>query len=282
MARVTEDEQRELILALTNLGAGQAEAEDSELHDKRFYPVPEHIRAFESAVTLVVGDRGSGKSALFRTVFENDLLGVVARHAPHVRLPQITAGGARWLPAHPVGREFPDSRGLQAFMRHHPQDAQRAVDFWLAYLVRVVAGDILPAHQQAIAPILAVPAADPAQVHDAFVQAGAAPLIALDALDRHLRDDNGWLFVGYDELDTLGGFDTVITPCWAALTCPSSRPIAPSCAGATATSWPCSSSASPTPASDSSCTARAHGSRSSTISDWDGSRCCPTARPHAP
>lgn len=214
MARVTKEQQRDLILALTNLGAGQSDTEDSELHDKRFYPVPEHIRAFEPAVTLVVGDRGSGKSALFRTVFAKDLLDVVARYAPSVRLPQIAAANARWLPAHPVGSEFPDARGLQAFMQHQPEDPQRAVDFWFAYLARVVAGEILPAHRQSVASIAAAPAADPMQVHDAFVSAGTGPLIALDALDRHLRASDAWLFIGYDELDTLGGFDTE-TMSWA-------------------------------------------------------------------
>lgn len=214
MARVTKQQQRELILALTNLGAGQSDTEDSELHDKRFYPVPEHIRAFEPAVTLVVGDRGSGKSALFQTVFKKDLLGVVASLAPNVRLPQLAPAHARWLPAHPVGSEFPDARGLQAFMQQQPQDPRRAIDFWFAYLMRVVAGEILPAHQQVVAPIGAVPAADPMQVHAAFLHAGTGPLIALDALDRHLRENNAWLFIGYDELDTLGGFDTE-TMSWA-------------------------------------------------------------------
>ncbi len=211
---VTKEQQRELILALTNVGMGESSTEDSELHDKLFYPVPEHIRAFEPAVTLIVGDRGSGKSALFRTVFEKDLLGVVASHAPHVRLPQLAPAHARWLPAHPVGSEFPDARGLQTFMQQQPQDPRRSIDFWFAYLMRVVAGEILPAHQQAVAPIGAVPAADPMQVHDAFLHAGTGPLIALDALDRHLRESNAWLFIGYDELDTLGGFDTE-TVSWA-------------------------------------------------------------------
>lgn len=219
---VTKEQQRELILALTNVGMGESSTEDSELHDKLFYPVPEHIRAFEPAVTLIVGDRGSGKSALFRTVFEKDRFDMVARLAPNVRLPQLAPAYARWLPAHPVGSEFPDARGLRGFREYRPLDPQRAVDFWFAYLVRMIARDVLPDYpravipnvMQVVAPIIKAPAAAPEAVYSELVRAGVAPLTALDALDRHLRESNAWLFIGYDELDTLGGFD-IETMSWA-------------------------------------------------------------------
>ena len=54
---------------LTELGYGQAEAETDELFALRLYPVTEHLRALDTKVVLVVGPRGSGKSALFRAFF---------------------------------------------------------------------------------------------------------------------------------------------------------------------------------------------------------------------
>jgi hypothetical protein len=208
MEQVSQELQRELILALTNLGSRQGEAQPEALPGKWFYPVPEHLPASQPAVTLVLGYRGSGKSTLFRAVFKDEKDGYVVRPA------HLTSANARWIPAHPVGSGFPDARGLQAFMRSRPEDSQHAADFWLAYLVRAIAEHVLPAHRQAMDSIVAAPGADPVQVHDAFLRAGQEPLIALDALDRHLRESNAWLVVGYDELDRLGGFDAE-TMSWA-------------------------------------------------------------------
>jgi len=44
-----------------------------------------------------------------------------------------------------------------------------------------------------------------------FHQLEAQPLLALDALDRQLVKEDRWIFVGYDELDTLGGYDWHVT-----------------------------------------------------------------------
>ena len=51
---------------IVDLGYGQAEVETQELFAHRLYPVAEHLRALDPNVVLVVGPRGSGKSALFQ------------------------------------------------------------------------------------------------------------------------------------------------------------------------------------------------------------------------
>jgi hypothetical protein len=51
--------------------------------------------------------------------------------------------------------------------------------------------------------VLDVPGADVVACHDAFAAAGARPLVALDRLDARLEAADRWLFVAYDELDTV-------------------------------------------------------------------------------
>ncbi len=63
--RLRKQDCIDLRAQLVNLGYGQAEAETTELFAHRLYPVSEHLRALDPNVVLVVGPRGSGKSALF-------------------------------------------------------------------------------------------------------------------------------------------------------------------------------------------------------------------------
>ncbi len=54
------EQRNKLLNQLTKLGSGQAQAEREELFSKWFYPVPEHARAFDPDVVLIVGERGTG------------------------------------------------------------------------------------------------------------------------------------------------------------------------------------------------------------------------------
>ena len=83
MSKLAEVDREELLQALRDMGgAGQAESENPDLFRQRFYPVPEHLRAFSPDVTLIVGERGSGKSELFGAAMRFELLPAAARHAP--------------------------------------------------------------------------------------------------------------------------------------------------------------------------------------------------------
>ena len=49
---------------------------------------------------------------------------------------------------------------------------------------------------------------EPGKVYDAFrAYSGNEPLLALDRLDKDLQQKDRYLFIGYDELDTLGAND---------------------------------------------------------------------------
>lgn len=187
---------------LTDLGYGQAEMERQEASKQRFFPVAEHVRAFEPDVVLVVGERGTGKSALFKAVFQNDLLAAIARHARSPRLPERP----EWIQAFPrEGSDFPDAFGLRRGLA--ASKLEEVIELWFAYLVRTLQPQLQEKSDERLQRIWTPPGADQPSIIAAFRAAGNEPLLALDRLDQTLQTSDRWLFVGYDELDTLGGYD---------------------------------------------------------------------------
>ena len=203
--RLTKQDCAALRAQLTDLGYGQAEAETPELFARRLYPVSEHLRALDSRVVLVVGPRGSGKSALFSAFFsENrDLAEAITRWSPRTPDPQVQSAESQWTAAYPSGTAFPDSQALANRVRSD-EDAKKV---WHAMLVRSLA-DRLGEHQRGkLQPILTPMAVEVGAILTAYDTMEIGPTAALDELERDLQRSGGWIFVGYDELDTLGGFD---------------------------------------------------------------------------
>ncbi|MEX8520458.1 MAG: hypothetical protein AB3X44_18275 [Leptothrix sp. (in: b-proteobacteria)] len=204
MSRAWDDERRRLLDHLVRMGdAGRAEGAGRDRLARGFYPVPEHLRLLDPDVVLVVGPRGSGKSQIAKLLTEADLAEPMARFAPRVRLPRE----GRWLEAYPGGRDMFEANGLRDLVAEYGSDAALLRDVWMAYLLRRLQGELRPEHQQALSTLWAPPAADIAAVHQAFRALAAAPVVALDDLDRDLEQRSQHLFVTYDELDTLGHGD---------------------------------------------------------------------------
>jgi hypothetical protein len=205
MSRLRKDTQKLLLDHLSNLGYGQSESEDQTHFARNLYPVTQHLRAFDPDVVLVVGDRGTGKSALFRAVFKSNLLSQLGPFVPELRLPNNDTGHIKWLPGYPLGSQFPDPRGL----RNVINSPGKAVETWFAYLVRVLQDEL---HDASLKELFQIPGGDPDSVLETFNKLANKPLLSLDSLDQKLEKENSWIFIGYDELDTLGGYD------WEAMT----------------------------------------------------------------
>ena len=190
---------------LTDLGYGQAEAETDELFALRLYPVTEHLRALDTKVVLVVGPRGSGKSALFRAFFaENrDLADSIRHWMRGSSTLRAHSDASEWRAAYPAHTDFPDSQALKKWV-HSEQDAKK---IWHAMLVRLLEKSFTEDKRRELTPLTAPMAVEVGDILHAYDTMETSPTGALDELEGELQRNDRWIFAGYDELDTLGGFD---------------------------------------------------------------------------
>lgn len=200
------DHRKALLMELQDMGgSGRAEGERPETFAHRFYPVTEHLRMLDPNVVLVVGPRGSGKTQIARILTEGNLYTAVTRHAPAVQCPR---GPCQWIRAFPSERGGLDPVvGLRDFARSHPGGGEAMRDLWMAYLLRTLAPVMSPAEAAPLEPVLRCPGADLEATYAAFLGVATASVVALDDLDQRLESENRYVFVTYDEIDTLGAGD---------------------------------------------------------------------------
>jgi hypothetical protein len=120
------------------------------------------------------------------------------RFAPTVRVP---SGKTEWLTAWPLNRAGPDSAAWRSLLNSSPEESQSAI--WGAYLVRTVAGQLTSEERRRVSVLLEAEAVDAATVLSAYRSLGIACTAVLDSLDARLAGAGQWLFIAYDELDTI-------------------------------------------------------------------------------
>jgi hypothetical protein len=188
-------------------GAGRAEGESLDRIPKGFYPVPEHLRALDPEVVLIVGPRGAGKTEIARALTGAGLASAIAQYAPSIRLP---SGEAEWRIGHPLQWQGFDVAGLKRFLTEVAGRVDAVRELWFAYLVRVLREALDEQAQKSLAPFLGLQGGAVQQNHQAFLQAAEEPLLALDRLDQRLEAQDRFIFVTYDELDGLGAEDWAV------------------------------------------------------------------------
>jgi len=78
-----------LLSLLSRMGSsGRAESEDKGAFCRMFYTPREHLGALDPDVSLILGPRGSGKTALFRAVTEFNLSDTLRERNPRARIHQ--------------------------------------------------------------------------------------------------------------------------------------------------------------------------------------------------
>jgi len=213
MSKLPQDERDTLLSDLSQMGSsGRAESERHDTFRQTFFPVAEHVRAFDPDVVLIVGERGSGKSELFRAVVKERLLDSILRTTPGSHLSRVGSENTQWLEGYPLGREFPDARGLQGYVQAHKEDPEAIPNLWFAYLVRVLGTQLSANRRQDASTLLSRPGGEVDEIVDDFRKAKNLPLVLLDELDADLEKRDKWIFINYDELDVLGGYawDTMV------------------------------------------------------------------------
>jgi hypothetical protein len=204
--RLTPDVRQDLLSDLSQMGSsGRAEQENAQTFRRTYLPVPEHLRAFDPSVALVVGVRGAGKSELFRAAVQENLLPAIVRTTREARNLRIDER-IDFLTGYPLGKDFPDPAEMRRFFDSQSLKAEAERDLWFAYLLRTVRNHLGPS-PLADSEMLKFPGAEIGKVVAAFRSLQAEPLLALDNLDRTLEAEHRWLLVSYDELDVIGGYD---------------------------------------------------------------------------
>jgi hypothetical protein len=208
MSRLSPDERNQLLSDLSLMGSsGSAEHERKETFRRTFYPVIEHARAFDHDVDLVIGERGAGKSELFRAVVKEGLLPSIAKRAPGNRLSILDPGRTRWLAGYPLGPNFADASGLGRFVADHGGEMAAMSGLWFAYLIRMLRDEVDSEAKKTLVDLFELQGGDIDGIFQEFKKSGNSPLLALDRLDEFLQKGKRWVFISYDELDTLGGYD---------------------------------------------------------------------------
>ena len=199
MSHLTLEQCEVLLRDLSSMGsAGRAENEDKDRFPRTYYPVPEHARVLDPDVVLVVGDRGAGKSELFRAM-HTGLVPAMSRGTSSVRL--TPSNKTSWVAGFPLGTEFPDQAALRRFVDQHDHDREAVQELWFAYLARI----LLNVSAGKLQGLAAIPGGALSDVFEAFRNARDDALLSIDELDRQLVQQDRWTFVSYDELDTITG-----------------------------------------------------------------------------
>ena len=197
------------LIELCKQGQAENEPEDESLFLKNFLPIRVHYRILEPDVNLIIGDKGAGKTQLFRALsYPRGRTALTEQATRHGRNP-IDLSRASWqIGFASSGTEFPPGGVIREFARtRQPVELQT---FWLALLVRVLCkieevrlGE-LPASLrptfQALSP----------SIESWYPLLGphlGSLFSVLDDLDRRLQDNDRHVFITYDDLDRVSPGD---------------------------------------------------------------------------
>jgi hypothetical protein len=190
---------KSLLELLSRMGSnGRAEAEDNAVFCRMFYSPKEHLGALDPDVSLILGARGSGKTALFRAVTEFNLSDTLRERNPKARIHQNCV----WVPVQLYAKGFPDQTQLRTFFETQSYTEDAAHHFWQCVLVRALWEQL---DDRAKAECQSMKSAEATttgflRVGQEYSESAAS---ALDRLDDTLEAKGQVCFVGFDELDLL-------------------------------------------------------------------------------
>lgn len=197
---MTPEERPPLLEALARLAYQDAESVDPLT---TFLPLAAHRRALTDYVVVVLGNRGSGKTALFKLVNDPRTSTRLRAFFATEAIPEAT-----WIDAFSQSGDYhPEVGTLEQRAKGAEDLTLRA--FWMAHLLRRV-NDTVPGLVKvpaALEIVLSAPAADlAAWLPVAEANLGAVNA-ALDATNRALAAAERTVVATYDNLDRLGQFD---------------------------------------------------------------------------
>lgn len=219
MSKKALSEQQERLLPMfrdiCRQGQAEEEPEDEDQFLKRFLPIRAHFRVLDSDVRIIIGDKGSGKTHLFRALEIQRGREALISLAQDRGLPIPPLEQTTWLVGYCTSeKDFPPGGVIGNFARG--KDTSVLQNFWLTLLVEVLlraekisASSLPPRLREAI-----ISHKWDLESLNEQIKAGLGDLFrVLDSLDNNLKTQDHYVFVSYDELDRVspGDWDALKT-----------------------------------------------------------------------
>lgn len=209
MSRWLGDERRQALLSalvsLCHRGQAESEPEDPGTFLKSFLPIRAHFRVLDPDVRLIIGDKGSGKTHLFRALKWEHGRAAMVQLSREKNQFALDSDKTKWLVGYDDAEKmFPPGEIITQFAEGRtPSDLRM---FWLGLLLRVlVENELIP--RSALPDSLAHAVMCKQWDLDRLIQQidrNLSPLYsALDSLDEALRARGDFAFVSYDYLDRM-------------------------------------------------------------------------------
>ncbi len=208
MAKLGKADAPQLLTDISTMGSyGRAESEPEQGFLSRFLPLPEHARALDPDVIVVIGDRGAGKTELFRAIHFPEGLDAIQKVGTGKNLPNPAK--SKWLAGYSSsGTSFPPELVFRQFSKgRQPADLQI---IWLGLLLRCMENAKLLSATSLPNSVLAALTEQAIDLRVLFNQTQSSLQVcfsSLDRLDLSLSETEEWAFVSYDELDRVSAGD---------------------------------------------------------------------------
>ncbi|XXT20825.1 tetratricopeptide repeat protein [Sorangium sp. So ce429] len=197
---MSPEEREQVLEAFARLGArGDGEALDPLT---TFVPLGPHRRALWPENVVILGSRGTGKTALFRLVNEPRTAARLQALFEDERIPEAT-----WIDAFSAAALHPEAGTLEAYAAGASDITLRA--FWMTHLLRRLRDEVPEVVEipEALSSVLAAPVPDlRAWLPAAEANLGAVNAV-LDGAERALSASGRFVMATYDTLDRIGQFD---------------------------------------------------------------------------
>jgi hypothetical protein len=193
------------VIRACSQGVADHAPEDAQEFFQQFLPIPRHLRALDPHVRLIIGDKGAGKTQLFKALKFPEGRALLAQSAASRGHGALPLERMSWIVGFELtGSLFPAPDLIDAYARGKGTEELRLL--WLGLLVHVLVKDgrlDTSALPDVVGKALQRAAYDPHMLGQAVggVSSQGSIFAALDDLDHRLAQEDRYIFIIYDDLD---------------------------------------------------------------------------------
>lgn len=197
-------DKEQILLSIRNIIPGETAAAENEfktLDDlkRRFYPLKEHKYIFDHNKFLIIGPKGSGKTALFSVLKHPDYAKALAKY---VNAPMQNLIKTEWITGLGLGREFPGKDNFDTIGKIDKIEFYRK--YWQCLIVKVLQEQIkknIINISNVVNDIFVCKYSDLKNIIDKNDNISEIVSDLLNELDLVIKNENRVLIITYDALD---------------------------------------------------------------------------------